>query len=367
VIILDGRNVNSLFYQGMNFLHVYGEDQDSRAGRVRVAPHPVVSVYQRPHERVLFDAARDANPFFHLMESLWMLAGRDDSAFLDNYVRDFGSRYAEDGIIHGAYGRRWRTALGFDQLDEVVRRLRVNPNDRQCVVQMWDGTSEIAGYNMVSVYRGYDDLLGDWKDRPCNTHVYLRVREETEQYPMPVVGATERTGTRVQKQVLDLTICCRSNDAVWGAHGANAVHFSVLQEYLAGCIGIGIGKMYQFSNNYHVYDTMREKLGELEYDSNPYVAGAVSATPMGTDWSAWDEDLKKFMEWHDSALETSTLTRNYFANPWFAEVAQPMALANWDWKHGFKSTARKVAEQIEATDWRRACIEWMDRRKKCES
>jgi thymidylate synthase len=53
--------------------------------------------------------------------------------------------------------------------------------------------------------------------------------------------------------VLDLTVLCRSNDVVWGAYGANAVHFSVLQEYLAGRIGVDVGVMYQFSNNYHGY------------------------------------------------------------------------------------------------------------------
>jgi hypothetical protein len=55
--------------------HDHRKPQGSRAGDVLVAPHPVMSVTSIPTERVLFDPARDANPFFHLFESLWMLAG----------------------------------------------------------------------------------------------------------------------------------------------------------------------------------------------------------------------------------------------------------------------------------------------------
>src|SRR5690606_25799426 len=35
-----------------------------------------ITEYSHPQERVLFSAVRDANPFFHFMESLWIMAGR---------------------------------------------------------------------------------------------------------------------------------------------------------------------------------------------------------------------------------------------------------------------------------------------------
>jgi thymidylate synthase len=151
-----------------------------------------------------------------------MLEGKNDTASLDRYIKDFGGRYAEtDGTLHGAYGYRWIHGFGFNQLDVIVKRLEDNPNDRQCVLAMWDATNN-----------GEDDLAGVWKDRPCNTHVYFRLRNKKE---------------------LDITVCCRSNDMIWGAYGANIVQFGVLHRYMAARLEAEVGVYYQISNNYHAY------------------------------------------------------------------------------------------------------------------
>ena len=374
--VLRGRNVCELFYEGMHLLDEAGAREDSRNGPVLVVPYPVMSVYENPCERVLLDSKRDANPFFHLMEGLWMLAGRDDTAYLDRYVRDFGARYGDSGVVHGAYGRRWRSALGFDQLDEVVRRLRANPRDRQCVIQMWDATPSDYVMNPHSSGHeewGQDDLRGDWRDRPCNTQIYLRIRRGTREESSPVVHPT-KTGRFVEDvecNVLDVTITCRSNDMIWGGYGANAVHFSMLQEYLAGRIGVGVGTLYQLSNNYHAYLDMIERIGPPEgLDAHdPYATGEVRAVPMGEDWSKWDADLAAFMRWHDWLwAQTSEFTdisvgvANQSTNQWFLTVPVRATQSRWLWKHDRKSEARLTAEEIAAPDWRRACVEWMSRR-----
>lgn len=343
--VLTGRNVNSLYRQGLSVLAEVGREENSRNGPVLVMPCPVTSVYQNPRERVLIDSVRDANPFFHLYESLWMLSGNDGARLLDRYVKDFSSRYADDGIIHGAYGHRWRTALGFDQLDAVVSRLRQNPDDRQCVIQMWDASDDGLGCN---------DLRGAWKDRPCNTHVYLRVRD--------VRGYDDGIVVSVHK-VLDLTVLCRSNDIVWGAYGANAVHFSFLLEYLAGRLGVGVGIMYQVSNNYHAYvDTLREP----ETGPEPYAAHGWSPTSIGNQWDAWDADLAAFMCWHDELwtrhAQSDDIDPPDFQNVWFHVVAAPMAQANWLRRQRRVADATVVVDQIEADDWRAACQAWMGRR-----
>ena len=73
--VIHARNVNDAVVKGAELLKAGGLTQDSRAGGTLEYPEPVCTVYERPLERVLFDAIRDANPFFHLMEALWMLAG----------------------------------------------------------------------------------------------------------------------------------------------------------------------------------------------------------------------------------------------------------------------------------------------------
>lgn len=363
---LRARNVNDLLIQGLELLGKEGIASPSRAGDVVVVPYPVMSVYEQPCERVLFDAKRDANPFFHLMEGLWMLAGRNDAAFLNNYITDFGERFAESatgkqnweagGEIHDAYGYRWRKAMGFDQLDMIVERLKRDPLDRQAVLQMWDGAdhSDIwSGGSEGERLSSMDDLNGSWKTRPCNTHAYFRVLRE----PF------------LDRMVLDMTILCRSNDVVWGAYGANAVHFSMLQEYVAGRVGVTVGTMYQLSNNYHGYVNVLDKFDDPAQmtDSDHYDSAIVFSESMGTDWSEWDKDLKEFMDWHEGMAanpmgEADNGLTGHYTNQWFAETAQNVAVTRLLWKIKERERAVEVASLIEARDWRMACQQWMQRR-----
>ena len=80
--VIRARNVQEALVVGLQDLRRYGVERESRNGPVVVFPEPVTTVCERPEERVLFHCERDANPFFHLFEALWMLAGRNDLAYL---------------------------------------------------------------------------------------------------------------------------------------------------------------------------------------------------------------------------------------------------------------------------------------------
>lgn len=344
MLVIKERNVNGLYKKGMRWLHEFGQLETSRAGKVRVMATPVVSVYERPTERVLFDTRRNANPFFHLYESLWMLAGRNEYNSLNMYVSDFGSRFGEKtGDIHGAYGHRWRNHFGFDQLEAIITRLNISPADRQCVLQMWDATPELTSPedHAEILLEGGDDLNGAWKDRPCNTHIYFRVRAGV---------------------LLDMTILCRSNDVVWGAYGANAVHFSILMEYVAGRLGVEVGTMYQVSNNYHGYIATMDSVWPPT-GGDPYHEGEVTTMQIGDHWDEWDTDLVTYMHWHDRLVATGAHGEYpEFTNQWFLTVAMPMAKAYWKYKHAEKVSAVAMAETVMASDWRVAAVEWFKRR-----
>jgi Thymidylate synthase len=362
--VIHARNVRDALPQGLRHLEQCGVVEESRAGPVIVAPWPVITVYEVPQERVLLAPCRDANPFFHLAEAIWMLAGRDDAAFLNEYVRDFGARFAEpDGRIHDAYGRRWRGALGFDQLDHVVETLRRDPTSRRCVIQMWDC---YGGMNQ-------QDLTGSWKTRPCNTHVYLRVLAEVE-------------------PVLDVTLCCRSNDMILGGYGANAVHFSILQEYLACRIGVAVGRLHQVSNNYHVYLSEVERLARrvddrqdldwrwqlcsvaaacedsaLEIDQRP-----PAPAPLFTEPGILDSDLLDLVRAVDDLCGWGGDELSKFVSPRPGSLTNaPLRTTIWRalrahrmHRLGHSDTAMEDAHGIEDPEWRRACVEWLQRRAK---
>lgn len=342
------RNVNEAYHQGLDLLRRNGVRADSRAGPVLALPYPVMTVYERPTERVLMDKTRDANPFFHLVEALWMLAGRDDAALLNRYVKDFGARFAEPwGTLHGAYGYRWRRHFSVDQINPIIHRLTQNPDDRRLVLTMWDPDRDLV------------QIDPPYKDVPCNTHIYPRIVE----------GA------------LDLTVLCRSNDMIWGAYGANAVHFSFLQEYLAGRIGVKVGRMYQFSNNMHAYVDVLEKLerqkvvfiprgmamSEAPPDQireMPYVEpyDTFSSLPIGTDWVRWDEDLANFMAWLDEDPDSMATLSGEWRNEWFTKVAAPMVVAHKAWRGKSPLAAVAFVEGIASPDWRAAVGQWFDKR-----
>lgn len=196
-------NVNQAMSECLHWLSVTGVEEDSRNGPVVVSPEPVTITYRCPWERVLFSPLRDANPFFHLFEALWMLAGRNDMAWPCMFNKKF-IQYSDDGKTQwGAYGARWRNWFGYDQLPVLVEELK-NVNTRRAVLAMWDAN------NNHTVDGGYSYEDADLqvarrggKDVPCNTHIYL-----------------DRRGLG---HPLNMTVCNRSNDLFWGALGANEI------------------------------------------------------------------------------------------------------------------------------------------------
>ena len=324
--MIFARNVNDAWLNAIGVMNQIGVPEDSRNGPVRVAPYPVMTIYDYPFERVLFDPVRDANPIFHLHESLWMLAGSNDATWLDQFVKDFSERYAEpDGSMHGAYGYRWRehfsSAIGhssLDQLDVVVKILTQNSGSRQAVIQMWDAESDLG--------------LQKLKDRPCNTQIYLRI----------------------QNNVLDLNITCRSNDIVWGAYGANIVHFSILQEYLAARIGVGIGKLYQYSWNWHMYENAKHLVDSEAANGWSRYPGTI---PLVTNPDTFDDEVFDYVE--DPELTPPDLDNVFLSN-----TAYPMFKANVSRRAGDREGALSWAHRIVAPDWKQATVAWLERRKK---
>jgi thymidylate synthase len=358
--VIEARNVNDAWPKAIQLLEMQGERRPSRNGDVVVHPMPVTTVYSHPCERVLFDTVRDTNPFFHLHEALWMLAGRDDATWLDRFVSNFSERFAEDGgRMHGAYGHRWRhmksadvrtdlSPLGdFDQLDLVVDLLGKDPYDRQCVIQMWDAWRDLG--------------IPGLKDRPCNTQIYLRADREIPSEKYNDARITAQHPASHFEHCLDMTVTCRSNDVVYGCYGANVVHFSVLLEYLAARLGLKVGRYTQVSNNFHMYDWARDRVSQRSAEEGmllPYPGHR----PIVTDPETFDEECRIYC-----SLVLQDAPELYvpgFTNTFLTSTAAPMYMANEARKRGNLDHAIEIAGTIEAPDWRRASTEWLQRRKK---
>lgn len=330
--VLNVRNVHQALPLAMDFLMTEGRHvsaQESRNGPVRKSVWPVTTHYERPTERVLFWAERNANPFFHFMEGLWMLAGRKDVKWIRQFNKSFG-QFSDNGRdFHAAYGHRWRHHFGgLDQLMAVGKILKKNPLDRRAVLQMWDPVA---------------DLGKDGLDFPCNTTVYF---DATHGY-------------------LNMTVCCRSNDVVWGAYGANAVHMSMMQEIVASLCDLPVGHYWQISNNWHGYLNTIEKViplrqyaGKAAAEMDPYATGEVDTYPMNTTGLSWFQDLDVFMS--DGPIVG-------FGDPFFRRVVTPIYhawMAKEDDEYKTYEKAIEIMQQCAASDWRKACTEWLIRNRK---
>jgi hypothetical protein len=322
--IIRGRNVYEALRKGVGLLNLPDAvEAASRNGATREWSGPVLTHIQRPWERVLFSPERDANPFFHFFEALWMLAGRNDVGFLERFNKRM-VEYSDDGeVLHGAYGFRWREWFERDQLETIVEMLKTDLDTRRAVLTMWDPDS---------------DLGHTGRDLPCNTQVFFKVREGR----------------------LRSSVVCRSNDMVWGAYGANAVHFSILHEYVAERVGVRMGPMYQLSDSFHVYtagpggelwNRLRATHLESRWPPDPYEQG-MPTIAMESNGPAWHDDLELLFEAFDGAFVGATT----FKSPWFRGVVKPMLAA-------FVARSPETARGILAADWRKAATEWLMRRK----
>lgn len=367
------RNVNDAFSGLVRAVHenkVPTRRSPSRYGDVIQFNGPVTVKYEHPCERVLFNAARDCNPFFHLYESLWMLAGRRDVAPLAWYNSKM-AEFSDDGkMFHGAYGYRWRQWFGYDQLESIVQELKNTPTSRRVVLQMWDPTVEPphAGTEWSDPYKA----VNGGKDVPCNTQAYFAIREAVTSVEPD--GFSDQ-GTAVYTKFLDTTVCNRSNDMIWGMLGANVVHFSFLQEYLAARIGVEVGNYYQFTNNLHVY-TERWTPEKWLADTTPDLYDPknqprdirgmfinLATTPLVANPDRFDTECTTFVNHgYSDELDKLSMETHLWTNPFFPSVAIPMAKAFAAHKRREYGVAEGYLAAVLADDWQWAGLDWIERR-----
>jgi hypothetical protein len=182
-----------------------------------------------PTKRTLLCPKRGNDPFATLAETYWILAGRNDVAFLLPFMPR-AADFSDDGIVWRAgYGPRinhWGNGIqnvDVNQLEYVMKQLTKDPSCRQAVVSLWDPAKE--------------DTVEKTKDFPCCNWIHFMIRENA----------------------LNLNLVMRSNDAFWGWSHINMYEWSVIQEVVAKCLRVKIGTYYQMSDSFHMYEHSFER------------------------------------------------------------------------------------------------------------
>lgn len=249
--------------------------------------------------------ARRLNPAFAVAEALWILSGSDESWIFD-YNRSL-EQFADDGRLQGAYGprmRRWRGEV--DQLDYVRRLLARDPDSRQAVIQLYDPQLDTRGN----------------RDVPCTLNYRFLVRHGR----------------------LDMHTTMRSND-VWLGLPYDIFTATLLQELMAGWLGVKLGCYYHHVDSLHLY--------ERDYESAARVAAmTVTASPAMPTIEAPAEGFTDFLD----AVVAGTPTSDANGIWWdLAAVLNSYRL----WVGGDRPTARIAACGVEG-DLGRALRDWYE-------
>lgn len=193
--------------------------QPSRAGDTFELLHTVLEI-DDPRQRWIPSRHPAINPAFAIAEVVWILAGSNDASVLNYWFPGLPEFQGEGPVYSGAYGYRLRKHFGMDQVRRACEALAANPASRQVVLQLWDSRSDLPNA----------DGAPRCTDVPCNVVSLLKVRD----------GRLEWT------QVM------RSNDIHRGLP-YNVVQFTVLQEVMAGWLGLEVGGYHHWSDSLHLY------------------------------------------------------------------------------------------------------------------
>lgn len=235
-------DVNTALPELLGALLADGDEITSRAGVTKELMHVGITL-EKPWQREILLADRKHNLAAQIAETMWILGGRNDVAWLQNYLPR-AADFSDDGQTwRGAYGprlRAWPKGDGsgdvIDQLRLVVDRLKAAPASRQAVAMIYDPARDSK----------------DGKDIPCNNWLSF--------------------SSRLGK--LDLHVAIRSNDAIWGWSGINQFEWSVVQEIVASLLGLEMGKLHFSVTSFHLYDHHFAKAADISRNVPSFTGGA---------------------------------------------------------------------------------------------
>jgi thymidylate synthase len=241
MITLTSDSANGLFAAACRAVRQHGTTVSPR-GMTTAEVLGAHLCLTNPRSRLVdLPPVRVINPAFAVAEALWILSGSDDP-WIFQYNRAL-TRYADDGRLQGAYGprmRRWRGHL--DQLDQVRRLLARDPDSRQGVIQLFDPERDTRGHRDVPCTLGYRFFI---RAGLLHMHTTMRSQDLWLGFPYDIFATT------------------------------------LLQELLAGWLGVGIGEYHHHVDSLHLYEQHIERAGSVP-------AGPEASPPMPPVGVGWD-------------------------------------------------------------------------------
>ncbi len=152
-------------------------------------------------------------------EVAWFLMGTKDVSWLKRYAPIWDKFVEADGVtIDAAYGFRWATAFGRNQLKLGIAALAMNPTDRRVYVANWDPRSDGLGAE-------------GQKNVPCPLGFTLSIQDGR----------------------LNSTLTLRSSDVFVGLP-YDVMGHALLMDAVAAELDVGLGEMMVCLAHPHLYE-----------------------------------------------------------------------------------------------------------------
>ncbi|MBT2397212.1 thymidylate synthase [Streptomyces sp. ISL-100] len=198
-----------------------------------------------PRERLPYLAARKVNPVFHFAEALWYLAGRDDLDMIAYYAPRMRSDSRDGATISGsAYGSRIFNPVGDDTVspfDRVLSLLRREPDSKR---------------GLLPIFEARELAVADNSDMSCAVSLHLLVRESK----------------------LHMVCSMRANDCDRGLL-ADVFSFTMIQEYAAVQLGLGLGTYTHHIGSAHLGDRDFDRVQRVLAEAADRPAASTSRFP----------------------------------------------------------------------------------------
>lgn len=188
---------------------------------------------------------RKSNIFALIGESMWVMAGREDTDYLMNFIPR-ANNFSDDGMTwRAAYGERMYRN---DQLSNIMEIFRKDGKmSRRATLTIYHPGLDTF-QSMKEVYN-----LDSTLDAPCNQWLNFWVDSDNK---------------------FNMKVIQRSGDVIWGAMSINLTEFSILHELMFNLVndmypGIELGSYNQSVTNLHVYEaTAKQAYDALGSEQN---------------------------------------------------------------------------------------------------
>lgn len=174
-------------------------------------------------------------------------------SILEKYIPQIVSDITIKGVEY-TYGQRLFSLKGFNQIGNIIDKLKENKEGRRNVATTWDIEKDAASENP-----------------PCLSFITFLVQDEQ------LVG----------------TFFMRSND-LYRAFPQNAMAFRKLQQYIAEEVGVALGKTCVISNSAHVYQENFNDVLEL-LKKEGYRGNWMPSTKNTCVWTQENEDPRGYI------------------------------------------------------------------------